>query len=115
MQRPSPSTQPIGESDNLQIGAAATYELRLQREPRWALAEGSRFFDEKSALHDTLRKVTSRLNDLAIPYAVSGGLALFVHGVRRFTEDVDLLVTAEGLKQVHAELEGLGYLRPFPG
>jgi hypothetical protein len=29
-----------------------------------------------------------------ICYAVVGGMALFRHGLRRFTEDVDLLVTS---------------------
>ena len=40
---------------------------------------------------------------------------MFQHGYRRFTEDVDLLVTREGLKEIHRELEGLGYRRPFQG
>ena len=32
---------------------------------------------------------------------------------RRFTEGVDILVTAEGLIKIHASLSGLGYLPPF--
>ena len=79
------------------------------------MAEGSRYFQEKSALQDTLRSITSRLDQLGVPYAVAGGLALFAHGFRRFTEDVDLLVTAEGLARIHKELEGLGYVQPFKG
>jgi hypothetical protein len=92
-----------------------TYEERLQKDSRWALAEGSRYFQEKSALQDTLRRITERLNQLGIPYAVAGGLALFAHGFRRFTEDVDLLVTPDGLARIHKELEGLGYVPPFKG
>src|SRR6266568_81601 len=92
-----------------------TYEGQLQHDSRWALAEGSRYFQEKSALQDTLRRITSRLDQLGVPYAVAGGLALFAHGFRRFTEDVDLLVTAEGLARIHKELEGLGYVQPFKG
>ena len=42
-------------------------------------------------------------------------MALFSHGVRRFTEDVDILLTPAGLKQAHDELEGLGYTPPFKG
>ncbi|OWK36053.1 hypothetical protein FRUB_08616 [Fimbriiglobus ruber] len=42
-----------------------------------------------------------------------GGMALFRHGVRRFTEDVDLLVTKSDLKVIHEKLEGLGYVPPF--
>ena len=51
----------------------------------------------------------------AIPYAVAGGMALFEHGFRRFTDDVDILVTREGLKTIHARLDGLGYVPPFTG
>ena len=72
-------------------------------------------FEEKSAVHQTLRKITRRLEGLGIPYAVVGGMALFLHGFRRFTEAVDLLVTLDGLKKIHRQLEGLGYLPPFSG
>jgi hypothetical protein len=40
-------------------------------------------------------------------------MALFRHGLRRFTEDVDLLVTKNDLKVIHEKLAGLGYLPPF--
>jgi hypothetical protein len=91
------------------------YEQLLDREPTWALREGSMHFEERSAVHHTLQKISKRLDGLGIPYAVVGGMALFLHGFRRFTEDVDILVTAEGLRQVHKELEGLGYLPLFTG
>ncbi len=42
-------------------------------------------------------------------------MALFLHGYRRFTEDVDVLVTRESLNKIHEELEGRGYLPPFAG
>lgn len=92
-----------------------SYSERLAGETRWALAEASLFFEGKGSVQDALRKVTARLDQLGIAYAVSGGLALFAHGYRRFTEDVDLLVSADGLKRIHAELEGLGYVVPFTG
>jgi hypothetical protein len=92
-----------------------TYEQRLTMDARWALSEGSRFFEEKSSVQDALRKIAKRLHDLGIPYAIVGGMALFHHGVRRFTEDVDILVTRESLEQIHRALDGLGYLPPFQG
>ena len=94
---------------------AIGYEERLSADARWAMVEGSRFFEEKSAVHETLRRIVHRLGQLGIPYAVVGGLSLFAHGFRRFTEDVDLLVTSEGLTRIHKELEGLGYTPPFAG
>lgn len=89
------------------------YEERLSKNERWALDEGFRFFEEQSAAHNALRRIAKRLNDLGVDYAVVGGMALFHHGFRRFTEDVDILVTREDLKVIHARLDGLGYVRPF--
>ncbi len=91
------------------------YEQLLDRDLEWALREGSMHFEEKSAVHNALRKITRRLKELGIPYAVAGAMAMFLHGYRRFTEDVDLLVTPEGLQVIHQKLEGLGYLPPFGG
>ena len=76
------------------------------------MSEGSRHFKENSSVFEALRKITKRLSDLEIPYAVVDGMALFQHGLRRFTEDVDILVTKDGLKKAHEKLEGLGYLPP---
>jgi hypothetical protein len=91
------------------------YEQLLDRQLQWALREGSMHFEEKSAVHLTLRKITGRLGELNIPYAVAGGMALFFHGFRRFTEDVHILVTPDGLQQVRGHLEGLGYVPLFSG
>ncbi len=72
-------------------------------------------FEENSAVHQTLHKLARRLAERDIPYAIAGAMASFFHGYRRFTEDVDVLVTKEGLDRVHRDLEGLGYVRLFPG
>jgi hypothetical protein len=96
------------------LAGVPVYEELLNRDPRWALSEGSRHFEEDSAVFKALYSITHRLKSLGIPYAVVGGMALFRHGLRRFTEDVDILVTKDDLKKIHASLEGLGYLPPFP-
>jgi hypothetical protein len=90
------------------------YEELLNRDARWALSEGSRHFEEDSAVFKALHDIAQRLGALGIPYAVVGGMALFRHGLRRFTEDVDLLVTKDDLKIIHEKLTGLGYLPAFP-
>jgi hypothetical protein len=95
--------------------AMRTYEQQLDRDLQWALKEGGMHFEKESAVHKALRKITQRLDALGIPYVVVGGMAMFFHGYRRFTEDVDLLVTREGLKEIHRQLEGLGYIPPFQG
>jgi hypothetical protein len=91
------------------------YEQLLGQDWERALREASLHFEDKSAVHQTLRKITRRLDELGIPYAVADDMALFLHGFRRFTEDVDILVTAEGLREVHEKLEGLGYVPLFTG
>jgi hypothetical protein len=91
------------------------YEQLLDADPSWAMNEGGKHFEERSAVQIALRKIAQRMHDLHIPYAVAGGMALFAHGFRRFTEDVDILVSSEGLKTIHRELAGLGYRPPFEG
>ncbi len=95
--------------------AGLSYERRLDADGRWALSEGSRHFDGKSDVHGTLQRICGRLNELGIPYAVAGGMALFTHGFRRFTEDVDILVAQSDLTLLHSKLTGLGYLPVFEG
>ena len=93
----------------------ATYEQHLDDDPKWALKEGSMHFEKGSAVHKALEKIVRRLDDLGIPYAIAGGMALFFHGYRRFTEDVDILVTPDGLRRIHEELIGPEYLAQVEG
>ena len=90
-----------------------TYEALLDQNLEWALNEGSMHFEGNNAVHKTLRSITSRLEELNVDYAIADGMALFFQGFRRFTEDVDVLVTPAGLALIHEELEGRGYIRPF--
>lgn len=77
------------------------------------MEEGSLFFAGKNAVHLSLRKIAKRLDELGIPYAVAGGMALYLHGFRRFTDDVDILVTRESRKEIQRRLSGLGFVPPF--
>jgi hypothetical protein len=101
-----PAVTPPGE-------AAPTFEKLLTRDGNWAMGEGSLFFEDRGRVQESLRRIANRLTELNIPYAVCGGMALFYHGYRRFTEDVDILVTAESLQAIHQQLSGRGYLEPF--
>jgi hypothetical protein len=91
------------------------YERRLHSSTRWALSEGERFFKGESEVQQALEAIAAKLDALGIAYTVVGGLALSAHGFRRFTEDVDLLVTRDGLKQLQQALIGHGYRPPFEG
>jgi hypothetical protein len=89
------------------------YEQLLKSDFQLALREGDMFFQGEGAVQKTLRRIAQRLDELGIDYAIAGGMCLSRHGFQRFTQDVDVLVTPEGLKQIHDSLDGLGYVRPF--
>ena len=91
------------------------YEKTLDSNLDLALHEGSSHFEYGSAVHKALRAITHKLDSLGIPYAVSGGMALFAHGYRRFTDDVDILVKPDSISKIHAALEGRGFLPVFRG
>lgn len=91
------------------------FEEKMARGGTQAIQEASRFFMRDDSVHLALRNITSRLENLGVPYAVAGGMALVAHGYDRTTVDVDLLVSEEGLKIIHRELDGLGYVPPFTG
>jgi hypothetical protein len=91
------------------------YESLLKGDFRWAMDQGGLHFEGESLVQKTLRRIARRLEELHIPYAIAGGMALFAHGFERFTEDVDILVSRDSLKAIHAHLDGLGYVPPFTG
>jgi len=70
---------------------------------------------EKEAVEEATDRLSSRLNEAQIPYVIVGAGALAAHGLYRFTTDVDVLTTREGLDQIHARLVGHGYVPAFPG
>ena len=83
--------------------------------PVLAYQEGLRFFMGEGILNETLRRVTKDLENRGIEYSVIGAVALNNYGYRRFTEDIDLLLTKEGLEKFQNELVGLGYRPAFQG
>src|ERR1044072_575064 len=78
-------------------------------------AEGLRYFMGEGTLNKTLTRLSTDLDAHGIDYAVIGAVALLAHGYPRFTEDIDLVMTPEGLRKFHEELIGLGYALAFPG
>lgn len=83
--------------------------------PVSAYQEGLRFFMGEGILNETLRRVTKDLENRGIEYSIIGAVALNNYGYRRFTEDIDLLLTKEGLEKFQNELVGLGYRPAFEG
>ena len=95
----------------------ATHQTNLERERSIPeiYAEGLRYFMGEGTLNKTLARLSNDLKEHDIDYAVIGAVALLAHGYPRFTEDIDLVMTADGLKKFHEELVGLGYVPAFPG
>ncbi len=58
-----------------------------------SLKEGSEFFRREGDIYETLRRLVDELDENGLDYALIGGLALAAHGYRRFTEDVNILMT----------------------
>lgn len=57
------------------------------------------FFEKKGPVWETLRELEQRLNEAGIPYVIIGGMALYAYNYPRTTEDVDVVVTAEGFQR----------------
>ncbi len=78
-------------------------------------AEGLRYFMGQGNLNSALAQLSADLERHGIDYMVIGAVALMAYGYPRFTEDIDLVMTAEGLETFHRELVGLGYVPAFQG
>lgn len=87
----------------------------LLSSPGLAYAEGLKFFRGEGMINDALKRVVADLERNDIAYAVIGAVALNQYGYRRFTEDIDLLLTKEGLEKFRETLVGLGYRPAFTG
>lgn len=71
-------------------------------------AEGLRYFMGEGTINKTLTRLASDLEQRGIDYMVIGAIALLAHGYPRFTQDIDLVMTSDGLQRFHDELVGYG-------
>ena len=89
------------------------------REPPGPLARAldyaSKFFMGKADVQQAARRLAERLDELQVPYALVGGLAVAAHGHVRVTMDVDVLLTGEGLTRFKDASLGLGWVEKFRG
>jgi hypothetical protein len=86
------------------------YETRLRAGLAAVAEEAGDFFMGKGDLRRALLRLARELECAEVPYAVVGALALGGHGFARMTEDVDVLVTADGLARFRERLVGRGYV-----
>ncbi|MBI1814516.1 MAG: nucleotidyltransferase family protein [Deltaproteobacteria bacterium] len=88
---------------------ATAYETRLRESFDATLREASEFFMGRGDLRATMKRLAERFAAEGIAYAVIGGMALGEHGYVRMTDDVDILVTQNGLERFAEQCVGLGY------
>lgn len=74
-----------------------------------------RFFMGTSDVHLAATRLCTKLDELGIPYAICGGLAVNAHGHQRATTDIDVLLTPTGLRRFQEQALGLGWLERFRG
>jgi len=101
--------------DSYHQDSVHTYENELRDSFHFVLGEAGQLYQGEGRLKETYERLARRLDALGISYGLVGGYALIVYGVRRFTEDIDLLISGEGLAKLHEELIGRGYVRVAQG
>lgn len=89
--------------------------LEILSQPALAYEEALRFFRGAGLMNDTLKRLAADLDARGIAYSVIGAVALNQHGYQRFTRDIDVLMTREGLEKFTEELIGRGYRPAFSG
>ena len=70
------------------------------------LKEIDMFFQGTGPVHKTMNRVAAELEKANIPYAVVGGMAVNAHRHRRTTDDLDILLTPEGLAEFRKQFIG---------
>lgn len=73
------------------------------------------YFMGKSPVHAAVARIAKALSEANIPFAVAGALAVNEHGHVRMTEDVDILLTRDGLERFKRLWLGRGWIEQFPG
>lgn len=91
------------------------YEVQLRRSFAFAVRESGAYYVGGGAIHETLQRLAERLDETGIPYAVIGAFALGAHGYVRMTADLDLVMSADGLRRFTETWVGRGYRPALPG
>jgi hypothetical protein len=80
-----------------------------------ALRNAEEFFMGDAKVQRALTALAKCLDQIGVPYAIAGAMALNAYGYERVTTDVDVILTREGLAKLKETKLGLGYVEKFPG
>src|SRR5262245_33795733 len=87
----------------------------MQADFERALRNMDHFAAGEAPVQKAARKVARALDELGIPYAVAGALAVAANGLERQTVDVDLILTRDRLGAFKERWLGRGWVERFPG
>ncbi len=73
------------------------------------------FFMERSPIHEAMRRLSSTLKEMNLSFAIAGAMAANMHGHRRTTADVDILIGRDALQRFKTEWIGRGWVDKFEG
>jgi hypothetical protein len=80
-----------------------------------ALTHMDEFARGEAPPQQAARKIAKQLDEMGIAYVVAGGLAVAANGLQRYTEDVDLIMTPQGLAAFKERWLGAGWVERFKG
>ncbi len=73
--------------------------------PKW---RGLLMLDDRGPVWETARATARALRGVRVPFCIVGGLAVYEHGYRRSTEDVDVLIEAKEQSPVRRAMNAAG-------
>ena len=80
-----------------------------------ALEAAGEFFAGRAPVQAAMAQITRRLDEMQIPYAIVGGMALNEIGYERVTQDGDILLPREGFDRFKQTWLGRGYVGKSTG
>jgi hypothetical protein len=79
------------------------------------LAVARRYFMGDADVQRAAKRIASVLGEMHIPYVICESLAVAAHGHARLTQDIDVLLTPDGLRRFKEHWLGKGWVERYPG
>lgn len=90
------------------VTMALTPDVSTNAGPLAELYEAGRYFTGQGSVHYVLEQLVEDFERHGIDYVVIGAVALFAHGYRRFTNNIDVVLTVEGFERFVKAPQALG-------
>jgi len=73
------------------------------------------FMMEQSPIHEAMRRLSKTFGEMKISFAIAGAMAANMHGHKRTTADVDVLLRQDDLQRFKTQWIGRGWVDKFEG